>query len=173
MTVVDLGFAPGSWSQVALELTKPNGRVIGVDMLPVEPPMGVSAIQGNFLADEVQDQLRHVLQDQNAGRKSPGAKAFLSDEEIKDHIAEQSKREQQLAKSISEQEQPEHESQTVDVVLSDMCDIWPQTQGFGIANINNTYDRLQNTSGLIARDHAHSIVSTQLAQAAGTNLGSM
>lgn len=47
--VVDLGFAPGSWTQVAVERTQPRGRVLGIDLLPAVPPKGASAIQGNFL----------------------------------------------------------------------------------------------------------------------------
>ncbi|KAK0742888.1 FtsJ-like methyltransferase-domain-containing protein, partial [Schizothecium vesticola] len=47
--VVDLGFAPGSWTQVAVERTLPRGRVLGIDLLPAVPPRGASAIQGNFL----------------------------------------------------------------------------------------------------------------------------
>ncbi|KAK1827302.1 FtsJ-like methyltransferase-domain-containing protein [Podospora conica] len=47
--VVDLGFAPGSWTQVAVERTQPRGRVLGIDLLMAMPPRGASAIQGNFL----------------------------------------------------------------------------------------------------------------------------
>lgn len=60
-TIVDLGFAPGSWAQVAAERTKPDGKVIGVDILHCNPPPGVSAIQGNFLSPAVQNQLKDEL----------------------------------------------------------------------------------------------------------------
>ncbi|KAL1840620.1 hypothetical protein VTJ49DRAFT_271 [Mycothermus thermophilus] len=39
--VVDLGFAPGSWSQVAADRTAPNGVVVGIDIIPAQPPKGV------------------------------------------------------------------------------------------------------------------------------------
>jgi 23S rRNA (uridine2552-2'-O)-methyltransferase len=48
MTVVDLGAAPGGWSQVAAELVGPNGRVIAVDILEMAPVPGVEFIQGDF-----------------------------------------------------------------------------------------------------------------------------
>ncbi|KAF5099209.1 hypothetical protein DV451_003079 [Geotrichum candidum] len=60
-TVVDLGFAPGSWTQVAVEKTKPDGRVVGLDILPCRPPPGASAIQGNFLSAGVQEELKRML----------------------------------------------------------------------------------------------------------------
>ncbi|KAK6528086.1 2' O-ribose methyltransferase, variant 2 [Arthrobotrys megalospora] len=68
MTVVDLGFAPGSWSQVAVAQTHPNGRVIGIDLLPAQPPKGVSSIQGNFLDPGIQASIRRYLSDPNRGR---------------------------------------------------------------------------------------------------------
>lgn len=50
--VVDLGAAPGSWSQVALEKVGAKGRVIALDILPMEPIKGVTFIQGDFREDE-------------------------------------------------------------------------------------------------------------------------
>ena len=48
MTVIDLGAAPGGWSQFIAPLIKPNGRIIAVDLLPMEPITGVLFIQGDF-----------------------------------------------------------------------------------------------------------------------------
>ena len=48
MTIVDLGSAPGGWSQVALKLVGKNGRVVASDILPMEEIKGVSFIQGDF-----------------------------------------------------------------------------------------------------------------------------
>ncbi len=53
MTVVDLGAAPGSWAQLVVNLVKPKGRVIGVDLLPVDPLPGFEFIQGDFCEDSV------------------------------------------------------------------------------------------------------------------------
>jgi len=48
MTVVDLGAAPGGWSQVAARRAGPRGRVVALDLLPMEPVPGVTFIQGDF-----------------------------------------------------------------------------------------------------------------------------
>ena len=48
MTVLDLGAAPGGWSQVAAEKVKPGGRVVAVDLLPIAPISGVTVVKGDF-----------------------------------------------------------------------------------------------------------------------------
>lgn len=48
MTVVDLGAAPGSWSQVAVQRLKGQGRIIALDLLEMQPINGVEFIQGDF-----------------------------------------------------------------------------------------------------------------------------
>lgn len=48
MIVVDLGAAPGGWSQVAAARVKPGGRVIAIDLLPIAPISGVEVLQGDF-----------------------------------------------------------------------------------------------------------------------------
>lgn len=63
MTVVDLGAAPGAWSQVAFELLKKRGTVIAVDKLPIEPLKGVQILQGNLLEDSIQTKLFHLIGD--------------------------------------------------------------------------------------------------------------
>ncbi len=60
MTVVDLGAAPGGWSQVAARL----GRVIALDILPMEPLPGVDFIQGDFREQAIYD----ILLSRLAGR---------------------------------------------------------------------------------------------------------
>ena len=57
MTVVDLGSAPGGWSQVAKRLVGNQGRVFASDILPMEPISGVNFIQGNFTETVVLEQL--------------------------------------------------------------------------------------------------------------------
>jgi 21S rRNA (uridine2791-2'-O)-methyltransferase len=75
-TVVDLGYAPGSWSQVAVSRTSPGGRVLGIDIIPAQPPRGASSIQGNFLSPEVQAEVRRYVRDPALGR--PRARAVMS-----------------------------------------------------------------------------------------------
>lgn len=53
MTVIDLGAAPGGWSQVAAALVGPKGRVLASDILPVDPLPGVEFIQGDFTEESV------------------------------------------------------------------------------------------------------------------------
>lgn len=67
--VVDLGFAPGSWSQVALERTQPDGYILGIDLIPAQPPRGVSTIQGNFLSPGVQGMVKAYLIEEEGRRK--------------------------------------------------------------------------------------------------------
>lgn len=61
MTVIDLGAAPGGWSQLAAEWVRPGGRVIALDMLPMEPIPGVEFIQGDFHEDAVLKRLMDAL----------------------------------------------------------------------------------------------------------------
>ena len=62
--LADLGSAPGSWSQVAMELIGPRGRVFALDILPMEPVNGVEFIQGDFREEEVLQQLVELLNGQ-------------------------------------------------------------------------------------------------------------
>lgn len=61
MTVVDLGAAPGGWSQVAVEKIGPPGRVIAVDLLDVPPIRGVTFIRGDVASDAIVAELRQML----------------------------------------------------------------------------------------------------------------
>jgi len=60
-SVVDLGCAPGGWSQVARQRTGQSGSVIGLDVLPMEPIEGVLAIQGDFTEEEPLRRLEDLL----------------------------------------------------------------------------------------------------------------
>lgn len=66
MTVVDLGAAPGSWSQALHRLfLRPdgtlNGRIIAMDILPMDPIPDVQFLQGDFREQEVADQLAQMI----------------------------------------------------------------------------------------------------------------
>jgi len=60
--VVDLGCAPGSWSEELLPYVGSNGLVIGIDLLPLQPIEGVTLIQGDFDSPEGQEALQEALQ---------------------------------------------------------------------------------------------------------------
>ncbi|WP_027329972.1 23S rRNA (uridine(2552)-2'-O)-methyltransferase RlmE [Marinimicrobium agarilyticum] len=57
MTVVDLGSAPGGWSQVAAERVGDHGKVLASDILPMDAVAGVTFIQGDFTEEAVLEQL--------------------------------------------------------------------------------------------------------------------
>jgi len=61
MTVVDLGAAPGGWSQVAMELVGHEGRVHAVDLLPMDGIAGVDFIQGDFTEEPILQQLMELI----------------------------------------------------------------------------------------------------------------
>ncbi|MEQ1740547.1 MAG: 23S rRNA (uridine(2552)-2'-O)-methyltransferase RlmE [Methyloglobulus sp.] len=61
MNVVDLGAAPGGWSQFARPLLGKKSKLIALDILPMEPLEGVTFIQGDFRENAVLDELTAVL----------------------------------------------------------------------------------------------------------------
>ncbi|KAK1918996.1 hypothetical protein P3342_001126 [Pyrenophora teres f. teres] len=162
-TVVDLGFAPGSWSQVAVNRTLPDGRVIGIDLIPAQPPRGVSTLQGNFLSPVIQEELRAYVRDPEMGRPTKQAPTMTGDgltEEELDEIergyidmerhAHLEPEEPEMAEQPAEggkhgnvsptrlslKERDVQNGRVVDIVLSDM---------------------MMNTSGNAFRDHAGSM----------------
>ena len=61
MTVVDLGAAPGSWSQYVTTKLQGDVRVVAVDLLPMDALASVECIQGDFTSDEVLESIRQAL----------------------------------------------------------------------------------------------------------------
>ncbi|CAI8172518.1 MAG: Ribosomal RNA large subunit methyltransferase E [Cellvibrionales bacterium UBA7375] len=61
MTVVDLGSAPGGWSQVAAKKVGHQGSVVAVDILPMNPVAGVDFIQGDFTEEEILAELLKTI----------------------------------------------------------------------------------------------------------------
>jgi 23S rRNA (uridine2552-2'-O)-methyltransferase len=72
MTVIDLGAAPGGWSQLATRVLAGRGRVIAVDILPMAGLAGVEVVQGDFSEQATFDRLLGMLQ-------GAGADLVLSD----------------------------------------------------------------------------------------------
>lgn len=62
--IVDLGAAPGGWSQVAVNVIGARGKVIGIDLLPITPMAGAEFIQMDFLLPEAPDKLKAMLKGQ-------------------------------------------------------------------------------------------------------------
>ncbi|VUC21779.1 unnamed protein product [Clonostachys rosea] len=163
------GFAPGSWSQVALELTKPGGQIVGIDLLPAQPPTGVTSFQGDFLSPLVQKLVKDFIVDMQKRRELSRLESEHKAEALED--ARQHDFEPQSYIDMERQAshvQAEIEGQgklkdgvgsmrVVDVVLSDMSAPWPQTSGYNVNTLSNPYHRLMNTSGVPFRDHARSM----------------
>ena len=62
-SVVDLGAAPGGWLQVAAKLVGPNGKVLGVDLQPIEPlnQKNIIIVQGDIAALETEQRIMEYL----------------------------------------------------------------------------------------------------------------
>ncbi|KAI7773324.1 hypothetical protein LA080_011228 [Diaporthe eres] len=173
-TVVDLGYAPGSWSQVAKDATAPNGVVVGIDLIPAQPPRGVTSIQGDFLSPRVRalvkdvlvEQVRRKERDRQERQQIDAASSASERVEAEGESAEGSvvaqqpsyiDQEKQATQDIEAASEAEEEAQRmVDVVISDMSEPWPQTSGFSSRTLSNPH-RLMNTSGINFKDHAGSM----------------
>ena len=59
--VVDLGAAPGGWTQVAVERVKGRGYVVGLDILEMEPVPGATTMQLDFLDESAPDRLKDAM----------------------------------------------------------------------------------------------------------------
>ncbi|MDY0019139.1 MAG: RlmE family RNA methyltransferase [Anaerolineae bacterium] len=83
--VVDLGAAPGSWSQVAARIVGPKGRVIAIDIQEMEPIPGVILLQGDMTDLEVQDEIIETV-----GRRADvvmsDAAPFTTGVKLRDHV---------------------------------------------------------------------------------------
>ncbi|KAK4087919.1 hypothetical protein Purlil1_7677 [Purpureocillium lilacinum] len=166
--------------QVAMERTRPHGRVVGIDLIPAQPPRGVATFQGDFLSPQVQALVRDFILRTHKPRSGPPPKRKPAEDgdgrssssdvgEVSDAAAAG----EALAQpSYIDQERhmgevPEANSDAtlakssgmaiVDVVLSDMSEPWPQTNGYTTNTLSNPYHRLMNTSGNAFRDHAGSM----------------
>jgi len=65
LRVIDLGAAPGGWTQVSVERVKPKkggGQVIGIDLTPVDPIAGATVLLGDFMADDAPDRLKELME---------------------------------------------------------------------------------------------------------------
>lgn len=60
-TVLDLGAAPGGWSQVAKEIVNEQGLVIGVDLSFIEPINGITFLQGDLTEDSTIQEIRDMI----------------------------------------------------------------------------------------------------------------
>lgn len=154
-SVVDLGFAPGVWTQVAVERTTPGGRVLGVDIIPANPPKGASALQANILSKKTHVIVRNFFSEpQHTGELELDQSYIAS--EMQETV------ERDLASDDEEIILKENEKYPVDIVMSDMYVPVEPPERFWNNTTNSAYIRMANTSGLAIKDHAASIVSAFL-----------
>lgn len=145
--ILDLGYAPGAWSQVARQRSSPNSMILGVDILPCEPPHGVNSIQANILAKRTHDLIRlffskhFQLNRHDDLHKDHGYFQNMLEEELT-HVKD-TELYREIFTSDDIYETPntnstpiEREKFPVDVIISDM---------------------MANTSGVNIRDHYQSI----------------
>ena len=64
--VLDLGAAPGGWSEYASRIVGDRGRIIALDLLPMEPIAGVEFLQGDFTEQETLDRLLAIIGESRA-----------------------------------------------------------------------------------------------------------
>ncbi|EGP86484.1 uncharacterized protein MYCGRDRAFT_73148 [Zymoseptoria tritici IPO323] len=152
-TVVDLGFAPGSWSQVAANRTSPGGRVVGIDVIPAQPPRGVNALQGNFLSEEIRAEVGRFVREEGRGRVRDGGVRIEEVGDALDGMGGEVVKED----GLTQKEMDVAAGRVVDVVLSDMSEPWPMVYSKWVRSVSNPYSRMQNTSGMPFRDHAGSM----------------
>ncbi|KAL8999747.1 MAG: hypothetical protein Q9169_001420, partial [Polycauliona sp. 2 TL-2023] len=162
---------------VAVDRTHPCGLVLGIDVIPAQPPSGVSTIQGNFLSPAVQGEVKKFLRahwntkrqhsrplaEENNESRNPGGFGSMS----RGHL-EQAKHSKAFAPWADPTLEPGlragrtihdlRDDRLVDVVLSDMSAPWEQTEGFWKRSLSDPYYRMMNTSGINFRDHAGSMV---------------
>lgn len=149
----------------------------------MQPPKGVSAIQGNFLSPDVQAEIKSFLRDPDRGRLrqshpmfavESGAPSATEDElatavdqmKIEEEETGYLERQHSIGAAVEdgtpdkqdEAAAAQHLDKTVDVVLSDMWEPWDPLDGMYKKTISNPYRRLMNTSGNAFRDHAGSMV---------------
>lgn len=104
---------PLNQTQVVVDRTKPNGRVVGIDIIPAQPPKGVSTIQGNFLSPGVQKLVKDYLIE-FAQRKSPSDSAAETTEGITERP---SYIDSERSESTDHHTPPEGDGRLVDVCL--------------------------------------------------------
>lgn len=66
MTIIDLGAAPGGWSEYCVKKLGKNGTVVALDILPMEPIEDVTIIQGDFREDAVFEELMAIMNNERA-----------------------------------------------------------------------------------------------------------
>lgn len=87
--IVDLGYSPGSWSQVLLKESKSRNidtRILGVDLIKASPPVGVSFIQGDILNPDTHQRIRGFFQNGLEDQQRPADNAIDPEPKVLDLV---------------------------------------------------------------------------------------
>lgn len=84
--IVDLGCAPGGWSQVAAERLKGSGKIVGLDILPTEPLEGATFVCQDFTADDATEKLLTLLDGSKADIVMSDMAANTTGHQQTDHL---------------------------------------------------------------------------------------
>lgn len=84
--VLDIGAAPGSWSQLAHKLVGPRGHVVGVDIKEIEPLPGITFIQGDIREASVLQQLQAAVNGESFNTVISDIAPNASGVRIRDHV---------------------------------------------------------------------------------------
>ena len=122
MKVLDLGAAPGSWSQVAYDLTLPNGLIFGLDILPIQPYKNIIFIQEDINKIDY-TKLLHIAQSQQS---------TITNTSLQHSMHSQ----QTTASPILMPNLSQHTRLTFDIVL---CDICPNKTGNSTIDSNSMH----------------------------------
>jgi 21S rRNA (uridine2791-2'-O)-methyltransferase len=112
-------------------------------------------MQGNFLSKSTQDRIKRYLADPTRGRAVTEVGAMI-DEEM--GYLDMAERGFAPGHGHDEGSGRSGEKPLVDVVLSDMSEPWPQTEGFWKNYLTEAYFRMMNVTGIRVKDHADSMV---------------
>ena len=163
--VLDLGFAPGAWSQVAKSRTADESMILGIDILPCDPPLGVSSIQANILSKKTHDLIRlffskhFQLNKHDELHKHHGYFQEFMENKLDKIEQEKIDKNDKLYREVftNDPTVSSIEKLPIDVIISDMYEPWQKTTNFWNNFTNLPYNRMANTSGLAIKDHSQSI----------------
>lgn len=165
--VVDLGYAPGAWSQAVLRETNNTAVVLGVDILVVPPPAGVLTIQGNIMLKHVQSQIRLFfaeLHRSNQGEPhKPGMARHRDSHETEASSYYEEIGDEPVQTPAARAGTSDHDGTEfpVDVIISDMC-ASTRPNAYHANTTNLPFYRLANTTGIKFRDHLSSMVRIRI-----------
>ena len=122
------------------------------------------------MSKAVQDEVKRFLSDPTRGRPKQqlstafgdqydGMRSSVMDKESYPDMEKHVEEAEAAVDGNTERGRQGSAERTVDIVLSDMSEPWPQTSGFWKRSLSNPY-RMMNTSGILFRDHAGSMVSS-------------